>query len=99
MNAQPSLAVVPVTVLNDHKRENSRQEVPFHPEYKGNVHFQNAFNGQLPATDYPKVTVCFPSPVHLSLPSSQFFVLVLYCHVLHIHRCCGGMGVPMLETC
>ncbi|KAH8835477.1 lung seven transmembrane receptor-domain-containing protein [Flagelloscypha sp. PMI_526] len=50
------VAVVPVTVLNDHKRENSRQEVPFHPEYKGNVHFQNAFNGQLPATDYPKVT-------------------------------------------
>ena len=30
-------------------------DVPFHPKYEGTVLFKNKFNGQLPATDYPKV--------------------------------------------
>ena len=36
------------------KRQDST-DVPFHPQYEGIVLFKNKFDGQLPATDYPKV--------------------------------------------
>ncbi|THH19061.1 hypothetical protein EW146_g2036 [Bondarzewia mesenterica] len=53
------VAVVPVTVLQSSMpqvaaRQNTSSGI--HPEYQGLVHFQNKFKGQLPATDYPKVT-------------------------------------------
>lgn len=48
-------AIVPVTVL-DNSNPNST-DVPFHPHYNGKILFRNTFDGQLPATDYPKVTV------------------------------------------
>lgn len=54
------LAIVPVTVLSSEKRADT--DVPFHPSYNGVILFQNAFNGKLPASDYPKVNVrnlCF----------------------------------------
>ena len=33
-------------------------DVPFHPQYLGNIYFKNIFDGQLEAIDYPKVNVC-----------------------------------------
>jgi hypothetical protein len=54
---RPSIAVVPVTVLSSDTvgtRQDS-SDVPFHPKYEGTVLFKNKFDGQLPATDYPKV--------------------------------------------
>ena len=47
-------AVVPLTVLSSDTGSGST-DVPFHPKYKGAVLFKNKFDGQLPATDYPKV--------------------------------------------
>ena len=53
----PSPAIVPVTILSSDNigtRQDST-DVPFHPKYDGTVLFKNKFDGQLPATDYPKV--------------------------------------------
>jgi len=53
----PSPALVPVTILSSDtvgKRQDST-DVPFHPKYDGTILFRNKFDGQLPATDYPKV--------------------------------------------
>lgn len=92
---------MPVTLLNSESREVLRQatEVQYHPEYNGNVHFQNSFHGKLPATDYPKVTVrvsCFPN---LSKPVPLTSIcLVLHCHVLCLHSSGSWLGVPVLEA-
>lgn len=48
------VAIVPVTV-----ERVGRQDTGPHPEYKGEVLFQNKFDGALPATDYPKVNFYF----------------------------------------
>lgn len=50
-------AVVPLTVLSSDVVGAGRDstDVPFHPKYHGTVLFKNKFDGQLPATDYPKV--------------------------------------------
>jgi hypothetical protein len=52
-----SAAVVPLTVLSSDTVGTGRDstDVPFHPKYEGIVLFKNKFDGQLPATDYPKV--------------------------------------------
>lgn len=52
-------AAIPVTVQNQSSRRAEDTDIPFHPSYKGTVLFKNTFNGQLAATDYPKVNVCF----------------------------------------
>lgn len=51
------VAVVPLTVLSSDTVGTGRDstDVPFHPKYHGTVLFKNKFDGQLPATDYPKV--------------------------------------------
>lgn len=57
------MAIVPVTVLSSDSSESSKlmhgrqtnTDVPFHPSYHGTILFKNKFNGQLPASDYPKV--------------------------------------------
>ena len=49
-------AVIPITVQSPSTRRAS-SEALLHPSYKGSVLFRNTFNGQLPATDYPKVDV------------------------------------------
>ncbi|KAF7981133.1 hypothetical protein HWV62_34873 [Athelia sp. TMB] len=49
------VAIVPVTVLASSTIQES--DGVSHPAYSGKVLFQNKFNGQLPATDYPKVTL------------------------------------------
>ncbi|KAF8700877.1 hypothetical protein AX14_000643 [Amanita brunnescens Koide BX004] len=46
------VAVVPVTV------QSAARDI-LHPTYKGTVLFRNAFDGKLPATDYPKVNFYF----------------------------------------
>ncbi|KAG2076869.1 hypothetical protein BDR04DRAFT_1089135 [Suillus decipiens] len=48
------VAILPVTVLNPTARQ-APTDVPSHPTYSGVVLFRNTFDGQLPATDYPKV--------------------------------------------
>ncbi|SJL06219.1 uncharacterized protein ARMOST_09555 [Armillaria ostoyae] len=55
------VAIVPVTVRNSASSSSARAptDVPYHPSYNGLVFFQNTFDGQLPATDYPKVTFYF----------------------------------------
>ncbi|KAK0466467.1 lung seven transmembrane receptor-domain-containing protein [Desarmillaria tabescens] len=56
------VAIVPVTVRNSASSGSSARaptDVPYHPSYNGLVFFQNTFDGQLPATDYPKVTFYF----------------------------------------
>ena len=52
-----SAAVVPLTVLSPDTVGTGRDptDVPFHPKYEGTILFKNKFDGQLPATDYPKV--------------------------------------------
>ncbi|KAF9535642.1 protein PTM1 [Crepidotus variabilis] len=50
------VAAIPIT-LNSVRRADT--DVKFHASYKGKVLFQNVFNGQLPATDYPKVNFYF----------------------------------------
>jgi len=50
-------AVVPLTTISSDTAGTGQDstDVPFHPKYDGTVLFRNKFNGQLPATDYPKV--------------------------------------------
>ena len=60
------VAIVPVTVLSSAPRQ-APTDVSYHPAYSGKVLFQNTFEGKLPATDYPKVTV------------SKFFHIGLIC--------------------
>lgn len=52
-----SIAVVPLTAISSDTVGGGEDstDVPFHPKYYGTVLFKNKFNGQLPATDYPKV--------------------------------------------
>lgn len=51
------LAVVPVTIQPLTSRADT--DVPYHPSYEGLALFKNTFEGQLPATDYPKVNVSY----------------------------------------
>lgn len=48
-------AVIPITVQPPLTRR-ADTSAP-HPSYTGSVLFRNTFDGQLPATDYPKVDV------------------------------------------
>ncbi|KAF8913100.1 protein PTM1 [Gymnopilus junonius] len=52
------VVAIPFTVQSPTAR-GADTDVPFHPSYKGSVLFRNTFNGQLPATDYPKVIFYF----------------------------------------
>jgi len=67
-------AVIPVTVQNPLTRR-ADTDVPLHPSYKGKVLFKNTFDGQLAATDYPKVNVCFSlcSALNFSQLSIKFY--------------------------
>lgn len=51
-----SSAAIPVSVQQNLVTR-ADTGVPYHPSYTGKVLFKNTFDGQLPATDYPKVTV------------------------------------------
>jgi len=54
--------------------------VPLHPSYKGSVLFRNTFDGQLPATDYPKVNVnvfLFGVKQNLTFRKQFYFMMFL----------------------
>ncbi|KJA25787.1 hypothetical protein HYPSUDRAFT_213719 [Hypholoma sublateritium FD-334 SS-4] len=51
------VAAVPFTLEENSRR--AQTDVPYHPSYKGSVLFKNTFDGQLAATDYPKVHFYF----------------------------------------
>ncbi|KAL5494927.1 hypothetical protein ACEPAI_389 [Sanghuangporus weigelae] len=60
------VAIVPVTVFPEDSDEttsvSTRQtdtDVPYHPPYSGVILFKNTFDGNLPASDYPKVNFYF----------------------------------------
>jgi hypothetical protein len=68
-----SLAAIPGTSQASNPRAST--DVPYHPSYSGTVLFKNTFEGKLPATDYPKVNVCFRC-FQLVIPNlrvSQFY--------------------------
>ena len=91
-------AVVPVTVLQTpsaSSEESKRQSSDIHPSYHGTVLFRNAFDGQLAATDYPKVNVRGSSN-HLSACVHIF--VVLFCHVRPLLRIGGRLGLVVLQA-
>ncbi|TFK30882.1 hypothetical protein FA15DRAFT_662945 [Coprinopsis marcescibilis] len=53
------VAIVPITSDTRKPPRQASTDVPGHPEYKATVLFKNVFDGQLPATDYPKVNFYF----------------------------------------
>ena len=61
-------------------------DTPSHPPYKGSVLFKDTFDGQLPATDYPKVNVSVPSRQLLlywpSFISSQFYFVMFLIYAI-----------------
>ena len=88
------IAVIPVTVQNPSTRR-ADTDIPFHPSYKGTVLFKNTFDGQLAATDYPKVNVC------LSIRPFEFISIiyqVLLCDVYYLHRFWSALGMVLLST-
>ena len=54
---------MPVTVLPEDQdtvaKRQADTDVPFHPSYSGVILFKNTFDGNLPASDYPKVNFYF----------------------------------------
>ncbi len=88
---------MPVTVLQTSSSVlPERQSTDIHPSYKGTVLFRNVFDGELPATDYPKVNVCGLC-VRLQCGMTQFVVLLR--HVSLLHRIGGCLGLAMLQAC
>lgn len=99
---QKTPAVVPVTVLQSREpgelveRQSNSSEV--HPTYQGLVHFHNTFDGQLAATEYPKVTVRARSSYSVLYRSHVSPVVVLPGDV-HRLRCAGlRVGVALLQA-
>jgi hypothetical protein len=89
-------AAIPVTVQNPSTRQ-ADTDIPFHPSYKGTILFKNTFDGQLAATDYPKVNVCFS--ICLPLNRSQISIYqVLLCDVYYLHRFWFALGMVLLST-
>jgi hypothetical protein len=88
---------VPVTVLQtlSASEASKRQSSDIHPSYHGTVFFRNVFDGQLAATDYPKVNVRGSSN-HL-LSCLTIFV-VLFCHVPPLFCIGGCLGLVVLQT-
>ncbi|KAL9716500.1 hypothetical protein Ac2012v2_000948 [Leucoagaricus gongylophorus] len=51
------IAILPISSRSTMSR--APTDVPFHPQYLGNIYFKNIFDGQLEAIDYPKVNFYF----------------------------------------
>ncbi|KIM47770.1 hypothetical protein M413DRAFT_209068 [Hebeloma cylindrosporum] len=75
------VAAIPVTVQNRLNRR-ADTDIPFHPSYKGTVLFKNTFNGQLAATDYPKVNFYFA----MFIVYTAFGMLWAWFCYRHIHE-------------
>jgi Lung seven transmembrane receptor len=88
---------VPVTVLQTSSSAlQERQSTDIHPSYKGTVLFRNVFDGELAATDYPKVNVC---DLYVNLQCCMTRFVVLLRHVSLIHCIGGRLGLAMLQAC
>lgn len=86
-------AIVPVTVIST--RQSSTDDT-IHPRYHGTAFFRNTFKGMLPATDYPKVNVCFfPLNVNWTTHDSG---KVLFRNGIDLHGPWSGVGMAVLET-
>ena len=72
-----------------------RQSTDIHPSYKGTVLFRNVFDGELPATDYPKVNVCGHC---VRLPCITRSAVLLR-HVPLLHWIGGCLGLVVLQAC
>ena len=88
---------MPVTVLQTPSSAlQERQSTDIHPSYKGTVLFRNVFDGELAATDYPKVNVCGLC-VPLLCYMTRLVVLLRHVYLIHcIGRC---LGLAMLQAC
>lgn len=88
------IAVVPLTVLSSDTvgTGGGSTDVPFHPKYKGSVLFKNKFDGQLPATDYPKVNFYLAMLLAYVLFASAWGWLC-YQHVQEL------LPIQVCETC
>ncbi|EAU92776.2 hypothetical protein CC1G_01821 [Coprinopsis cinerea okayama7 len=53
------VAIVPLNEENQSPAAATGDATATHPPYRANILFKNVFEGQLPATDYPKVTFYF----------------------------------------
>ena len=88
---------MPVTVLQTSSSAlQERQSTDIHPSYKGTVLFRNVFDGELAATDYPKVNVC---GLCVRLKSCVTRLVVLLRHVSLLHCISGCLGLAMLQAC
>uniref|UniRef100_A0A8H7Y739 Uncharacterized protein n=1 Tax=Psilocybe cubensis TaxID=181762 RepID=A0A8H7Y739_PSICU len=74
-------AAIPVTVQGSTRRADT--DVPYHPSYKGTVLFKNTFDGELPATDYPKVVYYLSGLVGLLV--IEMFANWVYYRYLNAH--------------
>lgn len=88
-------AIVPVTVMTPTATRQAPTDVPFHPTYNGVVLFRNTFDGKLPAGDYPKVNVSFPSYLH---NHTCRYPVVLPPYVFCIRAIRLSLGVHLLQA-
>ncbi|KAF9269939.1 hypothetical protein L218DRAFT_975984 [Marasmius fiardii PR-910] len=90
------VAMIPVTVISNEARQTDGP----HPTYKGTVLFRNKFDGQLPATDYPKVNFYFVMFLVYSAVASAWAWLC-YKHVQDIlplqYYLSGLVGLLVIE--
>ncbi|KAF5352637.1 hypothetical protein D9756_005992 [Leucocoprinus leucothites] len=59
------VAILPISSSSPARQTST--DVPFHPEYQGNIYFKNTFDGQLEAIDYPKVNFYFAMTIIYAL--------------------------------
>ena len=87
---------MPVTVLQTPPTSAAfkRQSSDVHPSYRGTVFFRNTFDGQLAASDYPKVNV---RGFNNHLPSCMTILVVLLCHAPLVFCIGCRLGLVMLQ--
>ena len=90
-----SAAVVPLTAVDPDTvgTGDGSTDVPFHPKYQGSILFKNKFDGELPATDYPKVNFYLAMLLAYALFASAWGWLC-YQHVQDLLpiQVCGACG-------
>ena len=61
-----------MTLLSSKRQLSSedRASTPIHAEYQGEVAFLNVFQGELPAGDWPKISVSLPALPDATLSSA-----------------------------
>ena len=87
--------IVPVTLVNSRDTFPTKRQAT-HAEYSGLVLFRNTFDGELPAVEYPKISVSFCRLLGVS--DSLMRRLVLLGVERHVLRAWMWMGVPVRKT-